>query len=66
MVLDDVGVDDPFPWREPVKEIVNVEGGRQIEPRRVSLEEARASGHVVAAERTKTLRGERGEERENN
>ena len=64
LALDDVSVDNSLFWGEPVEEIVGVEGRSHVEPRRVSLEEARAGRYVVHAKNTKTLKVHRGGRKE--
>ena len=59
MIVDDVRVDDAFSRGEPMDEVIDVEGGRQVEPRHVLFKEARARQHIVRAQRTEALERER-------
>ena len=55
LIFDDIRVDDAFSRGKPMDEVIDVEGGRQVEPRHVLFKEARARQHIVRAQRTEAL-----------
>ena len=55
LLFYDVRIDNSASGNEPVKEFFGVEGGSQIEPRHISLEEARARTGIVSTQRTESL-----------